>query len=1351
LRESLSDEETLLKEIAGYLNFSNGTPDAGFQKNLNRFHTQLSSQRAWPDIRQQFLDHLDRLQVSTPTFVNSTQATAIVRLVFDDLWPAYRRHHADMLFHLDDGELQQPFFLARMFEAALAQGPPWDENQRIVAGAVNQLNDFIGFRPVAALENEQRMEPYEHERFRPVPLFIKGVGVVAGKYHDLISRTIRSFTETPAQILRDAHFDLSRMDELALDVRAHDHEHPVNKRTNYMFGEWDPHLIDTKGFYFRFVIRRIILDALLQWMDDNRDDTAEEVLHDASAVLCGTMLMASSISGSGPDTHDSTVTLTSLLPHVARQRDAFYDRLLKAATGARAKRLTREAKLTRQPFGHVRQALNMHLAHYGARQMQRRRLAQIFARMGYADASREQASVMPCASARFECEIQWRITTAHRDLDQGQLAEAANRIEEVENFLQRGIQCGALVDPWNILGYQGHFPLFSSREDVIPDQRVEALLDIMERLFGVYSHSLAETAAQGDDQLAGQLSDRFRNLADYWDQFATTAIEGLPNVHGRESWESATHVSCALNEWNAAGKAAGDISFWRKHVHRFESAKAYALVVDTLLQRQDHVAAMGLLMEWLSRADEVGLESSSHSIYSLLLEWMNCVIESIKSDTGNDVWPILRRLFDFLEANAGQYWSVPTADEVLGEKSIITGEPGTEESHNLRPDDVLDDDEDWEDQLYQAAYDGVVFHDSALDGHSGKTLDGGFTPEDSEFELVSRQLEPHLKFLMMLSNLWQTAASALAIPSTSDESRMAHAEHPGLDPKAEVIRKWHQHAGQLQSGLIQLMNQVWDHEITGSSGDHDSNVEYDLHLQTKFYLLHTIVTTHVNCRIAERRLLCCLPADAGDDQQSEDERQMVRVYRGVLSRNVAKVRQLLPTLLNRLSRKSLLYVPLDRGGHPQQILTARIVQADIRFLVAQLPRLGMLRETWHLLRTANRMERASRSGELAVTEFDRIFRAALRNSIEYIVQSSANWNGEDRSAEEKFPDEDLISVVDDVVERYIDQWLRHSRTMRLSPVESFQSELVLNDLKEFIAKYGEDLFHVKILTLGNVRAILHNGIEWFLEYLSETEDPLHRIRLLRDLENGQVDIEHAVDMLEMIYSSVVDKFDRYLEYNTTTTQSDYGEQFYCLLEFLRVESAYDRDDWNFVPLAIAHCVLTQCNKSEAVQDWETAFESKSCEMADGHLSRLKALEKKSGMHLPLINDRLNERFVKPLSVNRMLALAPAAMNDARQGRVYSESFAALHSEIDKYLDCTEGSGIDVPEWLLELEKKVNQLDLSSPFSKHNPELELQVPSIQISLQQLHQQLQEWNQPLSVQKSSQQRKRTSQKKGKRTDR
>ncbi len=1348
-RDLTPDDEAVLQEILGYLNFSSGKPDAGFQKNLNRVFERLTA-LSWRELQSHLLGRLDELERTSPTFADSTQARAVIDLVFDHLWPAYRQFHADLLFHLTDEELQQPFFLARLFEAVLAQEPPWDEIERIIAGSLDQLNGFLGFRPVAVLENDQKMQPYSHERTCPVPIYLRGAGIAAGKYQELIRRTLEFIEATPPEILQSAHFDLSRLEELSLDMRAHDHTHPVNKRTNYMFGEWDPHLIDTQGYYQRFLIRKIILDSLVDWIEKNQSDQPEEVLYDASAVLCGTMLMASAISGSGPDTHSSDVTLTSLLPQVARQRDAFYARLLEAVEGPRAQRLDQQNKLTQQPFGHVRQGLNLYLARYGARQMQHRHLALIYAHMGFANASREQSSIIPSASVRFECEIQWRLTDVHRHLERGQLPAAVGLIDEVEDLLQRGIHCGALVDPWNILGFQGQFPLFASREDSIPDQRVESLLEIMERIFAAYSRALGESAAQGKNELTEQLSGRFLKLADYWDKFATHVVEDLPEVLGRASWESANHVSRALAEWSAAGEAAGDISFWRQHVERFQSAESYALVVDCLLEKGDHVAAMGLLMQWLSRVEEVGVDSGPHSINSSLLEWIYRVTRSAEqADSATDIWPTLRKLFDYLEANAGEFWEVPSLEEAGGAGPVTAEEPMLPGSGRRDPDFLDQEEEDWEDQLYQAAYDDVVFKDSALDGHDGETLDGGSTSETTEFELIARALEPRLKFVMTLAQLWQIAIGALgadAAKATGDaDADDAAANDAANDDRRETIAGWQRKVTELQDDLMQLLNAVWSYEIATPSGDHDSNVEYDLHLQTKFYMLHNIIATHVNCRIADRSLLSCLSIDQPDSPLSDDDKQMVQVYRGILNRDIEETRLRLPGLLQRMSRKPLLYVPLDNGGHPQQILAARTVQTDIRFLLTQLPRLGMLRETWHILRTAHRMERASRPGELAVTEFDRIFRTALRNSLECILRSSESWKSG------KSSDAELVKIVGDVVERYLDQWLRHSRTMRLSTVEGFEHDLIWEDVKGFITTYGAELFHAKMLTLGNVRAILHNGIEWFLDYLFENEDPLHRISLLEDLESGVVDVEHVVDSLEMIYGSVVDKFDRFLEYNTTTTQSDYGEMFYYLLDFLRVEAAYDRDAWNFVPLGIAHKVLSQSERTDAVRIWEGVFKAKSQELADRHVRELRDLEMSCGIHLPSISDRINERFIQPLAVNRILALIPRAMDDARADRLPSESFESLRAEVDDYLNHTSGSGIEVPGWLQKFEKEVARLESTTAGTLRKGDFDVKAPAVSISPKDLREQLAAWNQPLGTKKTaakSPKKKRT--KKKKRTD-
>ena len=1308
------DPNDAYTKVLGYLNFSNGKSDVDFLGQLSRLANHCGAETLWDPLQSALSSQLEQLAGSSPAFSDVTQATAALQITFDSLLPAYQEYHSDLLFHLDAADFVNPLFLGRCFEAVLEQGGPWDEVERIVTGAIERLNDYLGYRPVPVLENGRKMMPYEHERFRPLPLYIEGAGVTAGNHQPIIEKALEMLQATPSDVLTGAHFDLANLSELALDVRAYDHDHPVYKRTNYLFGEWDPHLIDNKGDYRRFVIRKIIFDALVDWV--SHQENQQEAIFDAGAVLCGTILMASAISGDGPSCHDSTITLTSLLPIVARQRDDFYSRLMESQKGARAKRLIAEARLTQQPFGHVRQALNLHLAHFGARQVQYRQLANVYARMGHAEAARKQAAIIPSVSVRFECEVQWRITSVLEAIDRNDIELADKLLGEVEDLLQRAIHCGAFVDPWNILGFQGNFPLFHSREDSIPDQRVEILLDLMERLFGAFSRALSEAAAQGQKERVDHLTARFEKLATYWDQFAAHVIDDLPKVFGGESLDSARHVAEALSEWRAAGEAAGDISFWRKHVSRFTSAKSYACVVEALLSRDDRVAAMALLVQWLSVSEDVGIESGQYSIHAMLIDWMQRVTTNADGSlqTPGD-WASVRRLFDFLEANAGEYWEVPQLEAFGGASSSANAQESDLEEWDVdRGEEWLDEDED-EDNIFGAAYEGIVFKDSTDDGNEGEVLDSGTIPGNTEFEILNRHLEPRIKFVMALAQLWQIAATAMAAEfqgsQTTDDQKLS-------DEQIDTLTAWAKRVRTLQEDLLKLMTTIWEQEVDETGGDHDANVEYDIQLQTKFYLLNTVIATHINCRVAEVGLLCLLPSSNDTVPLPEEDRQMIEFYRAVMSQNVPLVRKLLTGQFRRLSRKPLLYVPLDNGGNPTQILVARTVQTDIRFLLKQLPRLGLFRETWHVVRLAHRMERETRPDQMSVTEFDRIFRTALRNTIECIVESSETWD------DGNYSDERLTGLVSEILAHYREQWHRHSRTMRLSSVEGLRHDVVWEDVKEFVEVFGEDLFHARSLTLGNVRTILHNGVEWFISQLAEHDDPLHPSRLIEALEAGELEVDDAVEILELIYGSVVDKFDRFLEYNTTTTQSDYGDKFYVLLDFLRVEAVYDRDAWERIPDSIVHRSLAMAGKQNALALLEESFEEDSREEANRHVESLRKLEQEYGVHLPGVADRINERFTKPLAVNRMLALIKPTMRPKIDDQVAREKFELLQSEIETYMEDTAGSAIDIPQWLQDVGREVNRLEAPSDYIRP-PELELRLPILISQESDIREQLDVW--------------------------
>ena len=163
-----------LEQVLGYLNFSSGNADPQFLGNLSAlFELAARTQQGpalWLAVGRMLTDRLTKLRGNSNTFRDADQAHAVLELVFDQALPAYREFHRDLLFHHTDETLFRPFFVGRVCEAVLRQGPPWTESDRIVQAAVRQLNDYIGHRPVAALES-QKIEPYRHEFVRPIPLY----------------------------------------------------------------------------------------------------------------------------------------------------------------------------------------------------------------------------------------------------------------------------------------------------------------------------------------------------------------------------------------------------------------------------------------------------------------------------------------------------------------------------------------------------------------------------------------------------------------------------------------------------------------------------------------------------------------------------------------------------------------------------------------------------------------------------------------------------------------------------------------------------------------------------------------------------------------------------------------------------------------------------------------------------------------------------------------------------------------------------------------------------------------------------------------------------------------------------
>ncbi|WP_425396142.1 hypothetical protein [Aeoliella sp.] len=1308
-----------LKEVVGYLNFSSGTHDPKFLANLNdvyRFvyeHTDADT-TAVDIVLQLISSTVEQLHQEGGAFAEIGQTQRVMQLVGEYFLPEYRQFHRDLLRHRNDNELWRPLLLGRVFEVVLPRVLEDDLSEHVVAAARDQLDDYIGYRPVPALES-QKIEPYRHEWVRPIPLYVEGAGVEAGPYEAVITKTLEILRDTPPDLLSDSWFQLEMVEELALDPRAYDFDHPVNKRPNYHFGQWDPNRIDNKGFYRRFVLQPLALDSLMARVtsDHPKGISEEDLLFEAAAVLAGTILMASGTSGNSPNCHGSEITLGTLLPHIADYRDRFYEQLLTREQGPRGQRLRTEAERTRQPFGGARQHLNQELARRRAIQLQRVHLAQVYARMGYTEAAMKQAQSVRVASARMLCQIYCRLTAGHHAIDRHRIDEVATYLDEITDLLTRGIECGALVDPWSILGFGANFSLFPSLEDSVRDFRVDDLIQIVEQTLDLCSRAWAEAAAVDERKLEDRFSKQLTQLADWWDSFGSTEVSGVKSLDAKEIEISTNLVAGALNAWHKAGAAAGDVKFWGLFVEQFDTSKAFQLVIEALLDKDDLVASMALMMQWLSQVEYTPLEEGDAALHPLALRWMR-MVEARSQETsaqGDDQWSLVARFFGQLEASAEEYWHVPQFE--LGkpsyrydgpDDSIFDDEnydPDDEEDYNeLSPyDEEMDDEEEGLDNLFRAAYEDVTYRDSTDDGFDSAIYDPGSEETDYELEDEAERLRERLALLTTIARLWKHTAIGWDA-SESPERR-------------DQYDAWQRDALLKYGQLVQLLEEVHQHRVPPPSGSHESMVEYDRRRMILETLIEQIITTCVEMSDAGR----LLRAAAGVAQVTEGApasaiTRTIEILRSVLEGDADGVRQHWDDFARSLVDQELLYVPLGKGGSPGRIVKARALHGLIHDLLGWLPRLGLVRETCELLDVAQRMEIEHPVGPGAITEYDTLFEQGYQALVECVVASAETWDNSGGTDVPGFrrSDQMLVEALQDLTEAQLGRWLRHSRTVRLSVVEKLSNEKDWKRFVDFVERYGRDLFTQRFLSLGNLRSILHQGVGVWLsnQEMDPGDDPLPLIEEL----GGRIEREDAVEMLTIAIDSVVENFREYRDYNATTTQSDHGELFYMFVDFLRLRASYDRSAWNMKPVFLAHEILIRQGREAAADMWRRAIAARTSERADHYLKAFSQMSELYGMRLPTIAERLGERFIRSLTVDRLRALAAPAI-EAIDAEREDGSFEALESEITSLIAEPCGAGLDVPDWVAALEDEVTTIRRTRRH--HPPEDSLLARIDQVSL------------------------------------
>lgn len=1323
--ESLSDT---LRRLVGYLNFSAGSSDPATLAAWNQVYDAasqgdpLTGPPAWLVVRDWLSETMQTLSREQAAFADCTQGSRVMALLWTELLPAYLDFHRDLLFHQAPELLFNGFFMGRAADALLLGGLDGPDDE-VVQAAIDRLDDFVGYRPVAMLEN-RHCQPYRHELVCPVPLYCKDAGASAGPYRELIERAIVALSETNEDILRAAAFDLDRVRELALDPRAYDFDHPVNRRPNYHFGQWDERSITQDGHYDRFLLRQSTLDALLSRLNDEQEVDQDELLSEAASVLGGIILMASGISGWGPGAYTSDVTLGSLMKPIAQYRDAYYEDRLAQIRGAHAERLASEQKLRRQPFGAARQHLNAALAERRAAQLQHVQLARLYARMGYPDAAKRQTDTVSAASARMMCRIDCMITLGLRSIRAGNLASAAEVPTLAYDLLKRGIHCGALIDPWDILAFSGNFSLYPGPEAGVHDSRVDDLLYIIEHLFSYTARVWSEAAARNDQQAYDQMEKQYREMAEWWRQYAAHTVESLEAADPLESYDSAKLVARALRLWHQGGAEAGNVAFWAPHADLFDSPRAYALVISALLEREDFVPAMALLVHWLGHADRIGLRLGQNSLPHLSERWLLRLRASIGNDTDGfdqpsiaqseeedtrEVWPLVRKLFDYFEANAEEFWSAPL---------FVLGQAKRKPRDWDRELTAADEDGDSEEDLYRAAYEDMTYRDTTDDGNEGPIFEFGDDSSQDELESESKRLIDHLDFMQSLARMWAVAAD-IAVNDRNGSD---------LEDRRHSLTAWAKRAKENRIGLLELLDAVREYPIAPAGSDKESMRSYDRHRVLRDSLMERIIGTAVemsDSRRLIRGVLLAFPgedlADESDLEMAEDDSHAVRLFGALIASDTDRVKQLFPHFLEALRDKNLLYIPLSRGGDPVKIYVARLRQRVLRHLTHWLPRRGLIAEACRLIETAREMEQNNPIGIGAVTEFDGLFRSGFRSLVASLVESTRQ-SFDQQETNEKALAETLIPCLERLTETMLASWLSHSQTLRLSPLETVNDPKKWERLVAFVKDYGDPVFTQMFLQLGNVRAILHQGVAtWLKRAMEEGEDNLTETRLFADLESGVLSAAEAEKWMTLVYEALIDHHTEYLDYNSTTTQSDRGDLVYMFLDFLRLRVRYERIAWNLKPVMWAHEVLVRCGLDKAAMMWRRSLSERIGTEADLYVAKMRKLQNDYAMRMPTVADRILERFVQPMTIDRMRALVGPAMRDAEANQE-SGSFYLLEQEAELLTRHPTGVGLDVPAWLDALEEEVEQLAKRRTSSEIDAQTLMTISIVPLSPDELDDQL-----------------------------
>ena len=173
--------------------------------------------------------------------------------------------------------------------------------------------------------------------------------------------------------------------------------------------------------------------------------------------------------------------------------------------------------------------------------------------------------------------------------------------------------------------------------------------------------------------------------------------------------------------------------------------------------------------------------------------------------------------------------------------------------------------------------------------------------------------------------------------------------------------------------------------------------------------------------------------------------------------------------------------------------------------------------------------------------------------------------------------------------------------------------------------------------------------------------------------------------------------------------------------FLRLRVRYERIAWNLKPVMWAHEVLVRSGLDESAAVWRRSLSERIGAEADIYVKKLKELQSDYAMRMPTVADRIQERFVQPMTIDRMRALVEPSMQDAETGST-SDAFDLLEQESEILTQHPTGVGLDVPAWIDALEEEVESLSGKRTNHHLDPHSLMTIEFVPLTQEQLDEQL-----------------------------